>query len=189
MGSQTDQDLRYQAETILAGAQRQTGAAVVQGAEAQARPRPEGGEHRDKWADPARRSPPAAPALSAPEAPAPSATPSSSLPTAPSPTPSSQKPLVYIQIQTDAARAGARTIKGVLEANGFAAPGIELLRVGPRRTEVRYFHPADKGDAESIAELLRAQKVSDVTPKLVPGQEANVRKKQFEIWFAPDAFG
>jgi hypothetical protein len=59
---------------------------------------------------------------------------------------------------------------------------------GPDETQVRYFHAADESEAQKIVEQLTASGVKNVAakPNLIPGHE-DIRKRQYEIWFAPNA--
>jgi pyridoxal/pyridoxine/pyridoxamine kinase len=72
-----------------------------------------------------------------------------------------------------------------LKAAGFLAPGIELLTVGPNRTELRYFKQSDVTEAQQIAKTIASAGVPP-TVVLVPGfeQSTTMRPKHYELWLA-----
>jgi len=94
---------------------------------------------------------------------------------------------IYLQIQDEQQRSAAELVSKALASDGFIVPGIELVKTGPKSTEVRFFRKADADGAEKIAGILRESRVPSVIVKYVPGFEnsARVRPQQYEIWFAP----
>ena len=90
---------------------------------------------------------------------------------------------VYVQyVARDV--AAAKSAQAQLRKLGYAVPGIEQVdpAKAPSRSEVRFFHPEDRGDAGKLASQLgnvQLQPISD--PKGV------VPLGQFEVWLAPSA--
>jgi hypothetical protein len=96
-----------------------------------------------------------------------------------------QTPRVYIQISSEQQRTQARMIQERIKRAGFLAPGVELLSVGPNRTELRYFKKSDETEAQQIAKTI-ASAGAPPTVVLVPGfeQSATMRPKHYELWLA-----
>jgi hypothetical protein len=96
---------------------------------------------------------------------------------------------VYIQVPANDADAAqkARALAAVLNANGFAAPGVERVSNAPQRNELRYFHKADvdAGIVKRLLDLLKSQQIDEMTPVYIPGYEnsTSIPKGQVELWF------
>jgi len=104
----------------------------------------------------------------------------------PSPTPTVQlQPRVYIHIQDERQRDGARKTEKLLERNGFIVPGIELVSKAKLvRNELRYFREAEKEEAAAIVIVLR-QQLDIGGPTAIKGFENSpyIRPRHFELWF------
>lgn len=101
------------------------------------------------------------------------------------------QPLIYLQIRSQTQQANARRVAALLEKNGFDVPGIERLDIGPTvGTEVRFFRKSDENEARKIVSFLQEGRVRDVQTKYIPGYETSrkIKPRQYEIWFAPEAF-
>jgi len=103
-------------------------------------------------------------------------------------TPVSLKPRVYFHISTEKQRTYAATLaKSIAESDTVIVPGIQRVSQAPNRTELRYFRPAEKSEAEAIATTLRNQGLK-VDAKLIPGYETStaIRPRHYELWIAAD---
>ena len=99
--------------------------------------------------------------------------------------------IIYIHIQKEQQRGPAQRAERSLERNDLNVVGIERLDIGPTSaTEVRFFRQAEEREAEKIAALLRDAQTRNVQVKYVSGYERSpkIKPRQYEIWFAPDAF-
>jgi hypothetical protein len=90
---------------------------------------------------------------------------------------------VYIQVPGRDRMQAARQISALLTAQGYLVPGIETRPEMPARSQVRYFHREDSGEAATMQSLL-AEHGTVTTILFVPGFEQKVRSRQFEIWLA-----
>ena len=100
-------------------------------------------------------------------------------------------PRVYLQIQQENQRAGAKSVIPYLQKARLTVPGIELLAAGPsKKTEVRYFRREDERGAMEIVGVLTAANIPNVVAKYVAGYEESnrIRPRHYEVWFAPSAF-
>ena len=93
------------------------------------------------------------------------------------------KTLVYLQIPRNQERVTAERLQKQLKDNGYDAPGIESVSVGPKGFELRYFRDAEQNDAENLAGLVRKWNFGDIQVRRIKGYETRSRLKQFEIWF------
>jgi len=100
------------------------------------------------------------------------------------------RPRIFIHIRSASQRAAAKPVADTFRQNGYVVPGIQILVAdGPDETQVRYFHAPDEAEAQKILDQLTAAGVKKVAakPNLISGHE-DIRKRQYEIWFAPNAF-
>lgn len=104
---------------------------------------------------------------------------------APDAQPNAKNYRVYIQIVDEQQRDTAIRCKRWVENASFKVPGIELVRVGPPRNEVRYFRTVDKEEAEAVRDVMVKNKLPAVAT-YVPGFEDNrtIRTGHLEVWFA-----
>ncbi len=95
---------------------------------------------------------------------------------------------VYLHVRNAEQKLKANEVLNILSAGGFSVPGIQVLSMGPKETEFRYFRKREKEYAMAAMELLK----DNIEIKLiyVPGYEAStgIRDRHFEIWFSQDAF-
>lgn len=97
-----------------------------------------------------------------------------------------ERPTVYIEVQSDEQRGLAERLQKDLQKRNYQAPGIELVKAGPRKAELRYFRESDRAQAEALAANLREQDgLANLTARLVTGYEANSTPLQFELWWGP----
>jgi hypothetical protein len=96
---------------------------------------------------------------------------------------------IYLHISDEGQRPRAKDIAQQLALNDIVVPGIQRVPVSVRSTQVRYFREADREGAQKIKGFLSAYLgVRRVEHLLIPGFEDKVRSRQYEIWFARDAF-
>ncbi len=95
---------------------------------------------------------------------------------------------IYLHISNEEQRPRAEEIARLLRQNGIKVPGIQKVS-GATRSDVRYFRREDESEAQGIAKLLNEYLVAGapIKPQLIKGFEQRVPRKQYEIWFAPDA--
>jgi hypothetical protein len=97
-------------------------------------------------------------------------------------------PRIFLHVRETSQREDASRIAAKLQAAGFVVPGIQILvQEGPKDTQVRYFHDSDKAEAQKIADDLVASGVKDAK-SVETGGYPSIRPRQYEIWFAPNAF-
>jgi hypothetical protein len=93
---------------------------------------------------------------------------------------------IYLQYAGKEQLGLAQTLQSNLKAQGFFVPGYEDVgNKAPSRTQVRYFYPADKPEAEYIASLLLV--AGPVDTQLTPNPKKVVPPGQFEVWLAATA--
>lgn len=98
-------------------------------------------------------------------------------------------PRVFIHIRSESQRSAAQKVTSTLRQQGYQVPGIQILvKTGPDKTQVRYFHSEEEVEAQKVLDLLAASGVTNAakTPTLIPGYP-DIRRRQYEIWFAPDS--
>jgi hypothetical protein len=97
-------------------------------------------------------------------------------------------PRIYMQIVDRADSAHAQVIRKALQDAGYIVLGIEYVPTarGLETTDVRFYHAAEKGEAEKIAKLLKNAGEPTVSPKYLPQYETStrVRPNHFEVWLA-----
>ncbi|MEK1938765.1 MAG: hypothetical protein AAAB16_00200 [Pseudomonas sp.] len=99
-----------------------------------------------------------------------------------------QRPItrrVYIHINDEAQRQPMKELQNNLSGLGFAVPGIENISGKaqiPDKTNVRYFHDADKEQAVIVAEQLTAAGFADAYPYRVRSTNAPVGS--LEVWLS-----
>jgi energy-coupling factor transporter ATP-binding protein EcfA2 len=116
----------------------------------------------------------------------------SSAPPTPSPVVGSElRPRVYIQIRDESQRGLAQEIqKKLRDLKTVLVPGIELLPVGPNRTEVRCFDPSDVEMAKLVTSVVKLAAPELPAPKWQLVQlkvTTKARPKHIELWLAPPA--
>lgn len=95
---------------------------------------------------------------------------------------------LYLHIVQENDRAPARSLVPALEAQGFIVPGIELVRVGPRASVVRYFRAGDQAGAREAAQALQKLGVRDIQARFVDAADnASIRPCHYEAWFTDQA--
>lgn len=93
---------------------------------------------------------------------------------------------LYVQIVSEDQRADADRIgKQIAKDASLVVPGIEQV-AGARLTtsEVRYFWPEDKAEADQIADILRSMSVP-VTVTFPERYARSGRPRHFELWLKP----
>jgi hypothetical protein len=97
---------------------------------------------------------------------------------------------VYIHIRSEDQRKPAQKVAAALQAKGFLVPGIELVNVGPKESELRYFQGSNKDDTDSLIADLQTLRL-DVSPVDLSERYKNspgIRPRHYELWFGPTAF-
>lgn len=99
------------------------------------------------------------------------------------------KPRVYIQIGDNAQREKMRLFSDTLRAQGFQAPGIELVSgLASGKAEVRYYFAEDKVQAQTVVELLKQDGYSEASSiRLADKYASRVRRGHIEIWIGKPA--
>ncbi|HUH62155.1 MAG TPA: hypothetical protein VLZ50_04110 [Terracidiphilus sp.] len=90
------------------------------------------------------------------------------------------KHLVYVQYGHDSQKERAMEIQAALEKNGFRAPGIELVAHPAFATNVRFFVPATKDDANTINNILNGLKFSSTVQDFSRSELAGA--DAIEVW-------
>jgi hypothetical protein len=69
-----------------------------------------------------------------------------------------------------------------------AVPGVELRANTPLKTEVRYFMPSERAEAEGLAAAIRIYWPDTIT-KFVAGFENStaIRPRHYELWISATA--
>jgi hypothetical protein len=103
--------------------------------------------------------------------------------------PSSRPVTIYLHYSSDLEKNQVEEIAKQLRANNIKVPDILKVRANISQSQVRYFRPEDKLGAEEIIRLLSKYLgiEGDVITKFIGGFE-NVPDRQYEIWFAANAF-
>ncbi len=94
---------------------------------------------------------------------------------------------VYLHVGDEEARSKSDTIARKLSAAGFQAMGTENIagKAGtPNSTQVRFFHEADKPNADAITSLLHSQGIADAAA--VNKNNLKARPGTIEVWFGKD---
>jgi hypothetical protein len=104
-------------------------------------------------------------------------------------------PRVFIHIAAESQRAAARDFERQLGARtldglNLITPGVELVSVSPRRSELRCFRAAEcREDGDRLLELANGllQRPQFVLRDLSAryGESSAISARHFEIWFAP----
>jgi len=93
---------------------------------------------------------------------------------------------IYLHIQKEEDREGAKKVAEQLKGAGYFVPGIErLVNAGPGMSQVRYFRKAEADEAGKIVKLLANDKVP-IEAQYISGYENSdsIRPRHYEIWFA-----
>ena len=92
---------------------------------------------------------------------------------------------IYLQYVGDALSL-AKTVGANLERSGYVVPGYEKVDPdkSPSKSQVRYFYPEEKPEADKIAALLKQWITGDVESKLLSNPNNIVPQNQFEVWIA-----
>jgi hypothetical protein len=95
--------------------------------------------------------------------------------------------LVYLHFGDPSQQATTERLRASLAKASYSAPGIELVRVVPSRSELRYFRETDAAAANGLVKLLEQWNWGALQLQLVKGYESESRLRQFELWQArPD---
>ena len=110
-------------------------------------------------------------------------------PTEPAPSssgPNLLQPRVYIQIREQSQRDQAARAAAALRGARIVVPGVELVKVGPSSTEMRYFKAEEQDEVRRAVGVLAAAGVQ-VTLRFVQLKErSRARPFHFELWLAPE---
>lgn len=97
---------------------------------------------------------------------------------------------VYFHVASEKQMDSARQVELKLEQSmeNLVVPGIEL-KEGPKKTELRYFSPSEKSEAEKIASNLQSQGLPVALKDLsgIYGQSGGIRPRHYELWYGKDA--
>ena len=91
-------------------------------------------------------------------------------------------PTVYIQYSHSENRPNANSIAYKINAMGFKAPGIELVKnSGVSNNEIRYFYASDLNAVNSLKDFLKQQKL-DANIKYIPALSGKAKQGTIELW-------
>lgn len=95
---------------------------------------------------------------------------------------------VYLHVRNTEQKEKAAAIASMLTRGGFSVPGIQVLSVGPKTSELRYFRKREEDYAKAALDLIKDQ--VDIKLTYIPGYESSnqIRNRHFEIWFSEEAF-
>lgn len=99
-------------------------------------------------------------------------------------------PRVYIHIRDENQRAKAAVLAKALYGANYLVPGVELVPVGPSRSELRYFRQKEQEIANDVTRRINeADSSANVAVVYVAGHEASkgIRENHFELWLAKGA--
>ncbi len=92
---------------------------------------------------------------------------------------------IYFQVRSDAQADLFRRCVPDLLAAGYRVPAADHVKIGPKRTELRYFHPEDKDAAVKLRGQLQTclgQPVALSNPSY-----KGINPLHFEVWLGPPA--
>ncbi len=94
---------------------------------------------------------------------------------------------IFIHIESKEQVARAEEVERQLEQSGSAIPSIRLVDPArfPRNSQIRYFHPADKAEAEKIVQSLGQIAVSGVQTQEKPEYAQAMPSRRYELWLSP----
>jgi hypothetical protein len=115
--------------------------------------------------------------------------PPSSLPTMPAASQRQGLPGVYIHVLNEAAREQARLLSPLLLKKGIAVVGIKVVSAGPKSSDLRYFHQAEKEEAMRVHSALLSLGLPVQRLKRITGFEATATPRQYELWLVADYKG
>jgi hypothetical protein len=97
-----------------------------------------------------------------------------------------------VHIRDESQREQAAALAEALYRDNYLVPGIQLVPVGPRQSELRFFRKAEQDTASELANRLNADLPKDsarIDVKYIPGHEASkqIRTNHFELWLAVES--
>lgn len=92
---------------------------------------------------------------------------------------------IYFQVRSDAQYAQFKTCAPVLVSAGYKVPGAERVDIGPKRTELRYFHTEEQAAAQKLQGELQACLGQPVA--LSYAKYPGINPLHFEVWMGPPA--
>lgn len=92
---------------------------------------------------------------------------------------------IYFQVRSDAQRDLFKRCAPILVSAGYKVPGAERVKDGPRRTELRYFHPEEEPAAQKLQGELQGCLGQPVA--LSPAKYPGINPLHFEVWMGPPA--
>ncbi len=97
-------------------------------------------------------------------------------------------PRVYIQMENEDQREGARKIQVQLQNHGYLTPDIEKDSPNRDPTQLKYFHPSEKQEAEQVVNILQSLGVKIGPPVYEKGFEnsTEMRPRHYDLWLGPD---
>ena len=93
---------------------------------------------------------------------------------------------VYIEIESQQQSEKAKSIRSVLENNGFIVPDFEVVDFrAPRGNEIRYYREVDRQGADQVVSLLKNLQL-EVKTVYLKGYETStkLRPGHYELWLA-----
>jgi hypothetical protein len=98
---------------------------------------------------------------------------------------------IYLQYVGNRTLALAQAVQAYLTLQGYAVPGAELVNSNkaPRVTQVRYFYPEDRPQAQEIVGLLRNILTGTATAQQTANPNNVVPQGQLEVWLSAEATG
>ena len=110
----------------------------------------------------------------------------SALPQGPASAASAPPPLVYIHLREEAQRRQAERLVQVLPEKGITVSGIKVVERGPQVADLRYFRPAEAGEARRVLRALEDVGVH-AQIKHIGGYETTATERQYELWLPPES--
>jgi hypothetical protein len=92
---------------------------------------------------------------------------------------------IYFQVRSDAQYAQFKTCAPALVSAGYKVPGAERMTIGPKRTELRYFHAEEQAVAQKLQGELQTCLGQSVA--LSYAKYPGINPLHFEVWMGPPA--
>ena len=98
-------------------------------------------------------------------------------------------PSIYIHVLNESTREQALKLAPALEKQGIALAGIKVVSAGPRGSDLRYFRPSEKEEAQRVQAALLSLGLPAQRLKSISGFETSAVPRQYELWLVSDYRG
>ena len=98
-------------------------------------------------------------------------------------------PSVYIHVLNESTREQALKLAPALEKQGIALAGIKVVSAGPHGSDLRYFRPSEKEEAQRVQAALLSLGLPAQRLKSISGFETSAVPRQYELWLVSDYRG